>query len=371
MQTSIVHVMGWVSQQRGSFERFLERLSARCETEGAKTHLVFPSRPASDAFVQNVRADIHIVPLARHPLDRTAINGLRDVLQRTGATHVHAHFGLDAMIAMQVAKRAGIGRRFLTKHILPGNSKLTLAGPRHRWLARQAEVFFAVSDRVADALLAHGIPREKVVRVYLGVDTEAYRPDPARRAAARAMLGLGDERVVLCTSHLREGKGVELLPGLAAGLAADPGNVVVLHAGGGALRESIEAAAAAIPNHPLRLLGVRQDIPELLAAADVFVFPTTGNEGLPLGPVEAMAAGLPIVATTVSDLPRITGDAMHLIPPSDAEALLAACRMLLRDRAAATALGERARTAARERFSVDAAVEAHVARYFGPVHRQE
>jgi glycosyltransferase involved in cell wall biosynthesis len=79
-----------------------------------------------------------------------------------------------------------------------------------------------------------------------------------------------------------------------------------------------------------------------------------------------MAAGLPIVATTVSDLPRITGDAMHLIPPCDAEALLTACRMLLRDHAAAAALGERACNAARERFSVDAAVEAHVARYFGP-----
>lgn len=364
MQPSIVHVMGWVSQQRGSFERFLERLAARCESEGARTHLVFPSRPASDAFVENVRADIHIVPLARHPFDRRAIGGLRDVMRSTSATHVHAHFGLDAMLAMLVAKRAGVQRRFLTKHILPGDSKLTLAGPRHRWLARQAEVFFAVSDRVADALLAHGIPREKVVRVYLGVDTDAYRPDPARRAAARAMLGLRDERVVLCTSHLREGKGVEFLPGLAAGLADDPGNVVVLHAGGGVLREQVESAAAAIPGHPLRLLGVRQDIPELLSAADVFVFPTTGNEGLPLGPVEAMAAGLPIVATTVSDLPHIVGDAMHLIPPGDAEALLLACRTLLADRAAATALATRARDAARDRFSVEAAVEAHVSRYF-------
>jgi glycosyltransferase involved in cell wall biosynthesis len=363
-QATIVHVMGWVSQQRGSFERFLERLAARCEQEGARTHLVFPARPASDEFVQNVRADIHIVPLARHPFDRTAIHGLRDVLARTGATHVHAHFGLDAIIAMQVAKRAGVARRFLTKHILPGNSRLTLAGLRHRWLARNAEVFFAVSDRVADALLAHGIPREKVVRVYLGVDTEAYRPDPARRAAARAMLGIGGERVVLCTSHLREGKGVELLPGLAAGLAQNPGDVAVLHAGGGPLRDSIEVAAAAIPSRPLRLLGVRQDIPELLAAADLFVFPTTGNEGLPLGPIEAMAAGLPIVATTVSDLPRVAGDAMHLVPPSDAEALLKACRLLLANDADARALGNRARKAAEERFSVDAAVEAHVARYF-------
>jgi len=248
---------------------------------------------------------------------------------------------------------------------VPGTSKLTLAGPRHRWLAAQADVFFAVSDRVAAALLALGVPPEKVVRVYLGVDIDAYRPTPERRAAARTMLGLADERVVLCTSHLREGKGVELLPPLAAGLAEDPGNVKVIHAGGGVLRESIERAAAALPNHPLQLLGVRQDIPDLLASADLFVFPTTGNEGLPLGPVEAMAAGLPIVASAVSDLPAIAGDALHLVPPGDAAALLDACRMLLADRNRAAALGQRAQDAARARFSVEAAVDAHMARYLG------
>ncbi|MFP5248019.1 MAG: glycosyltransferase family 4 protein, partial [Thermoanaerobaculia bacterium] len=284
--SAIVHVMGWVSQQHGSFERFLERLTARCAAEGLESHLVFPAPPASETFAKNVQAQIHIVPLARHPLDRTAWRGLRAVLDRTRATHVHAHFGLDAMLAMQVASSA---RRFLTKHIVPGQSKLTLSGPRHRWLASRAEVFFAVSDRVAQALLALGVPPRKVLRVYLGVDTNAYAPTPERRARARQMLGITNEKVVLCTSHLREGKGVELLPPLAAAL---PPNVRVIHAGGGVLRETIEREAAALPGRPLQLLGVREDIPDLLAAADLFVFPTTGNEGLPLGPIEAMAAGL-------------------------------------------------------------------------------
>nr|MDQ3283077.1 glycosyltransferase [Acidobacteriota bacterium] len=351
-------VMGWVSQQYGSFERFIERLCARCEREGFQSHLVFPATPASSEFVRNVRAQIHVLPLARHPFDPRAWGGLRKIFRATNATHVHAHFGLDAMLAMAVARSLRIRRRFLTKHIVPGTSKI--ASLRHRWLAAQADVFFAVSDRVANALLDLGVAKEKVVRVYLGVDTNAYRPTPERRAAARAMLGIGNEQVIVCTSHLREGKGVELLPPLAAGLAQNPGNVRVIHAGGGPLREQIESESV---NIPLQLLGVRQDIPDLLAAGDLFVFPTTGNEGLPLGPVEAMAAGLPIVASAVSDLPAIAGDALRLVPPGDIQALLTACRELLANHDAARTLGDSAQRAAVERFSVDAAVEAHMARY--------
>ncbi len=361
MKGTIVHVMGWPSQQHGSFERFLERLAARCEAEGFETHLVFPARPVSDAFVAGARATFHQVPLARHPLDLRAWSGLRAVLKRVAATHVHAHFGLDAIMTMAVARLLGVPRRFLTKHIVPGKGKFSSV--RHRWLAAQSEVFYAVSDLVAKSLLALGVPEDKVVRVYLGVDPNAYRPTAARRAAARAMLGVGDARVVLCTSHLREGKGVELLPPLAAALAQNPGNVRVFHAGDGPLRQSLEDAAASIPGRPLQLLGLRQDIPELLAAADLFVFPTTGDEGLGLGVVEAMAASLPIVATRVSDLPAIAGDALQLVPPGDVDALVAACRDLLADRDAAAALGNRASEAATARFSVDAAVEAYLARY--------
>jgi glycosyltransferase involved in cell wall biosynthesis len=362
MKGSIVHVMGWPSQQHGSFERFLERLAVRCEAEGYETHLVFPARPVSDAFVRGAHATFHEVPLARHPLDLRAWRGLRAVLKSVRATHVHAHFGLDAIITMAVARLLRVPRRFLSKHIVPGTGRVSSL--RHRWLAAQAEVFFAVSDLVARSLLALRVPPGKVERVYLGVDTTAYQTTPERRAAARALLGVGDdERIVLCASHLREGKGVELLPALAAALAQNPGNVRVLHAGDGPLRESLERAATEIPGRPLQLLGLRQDIPELLAAADLFVFPTTGDEGLGLGVIEAMAAGLPIVATRVSDLPAIAGDALCLVAPGNAEELIAACRKLLADSDAAAELRVRARDAATTRFSVDAAVEAYLARY--------
>ncbi|MDQ5809101.1 MAG: hypothetical protein M3320_10535, partial [Actinomycetota bacterium] len=69
---SIVHVMGWRSQQYGSFERFLVKVARECAARGAETHLVFPEPPAAEAFVHDVEAQVHLVPLARHPFDPRA-----------------------------------------------------------------------------------------------------------------------------------------------------------------------------------------------------------------------------------------------------------------------------------------------------------
>ncbi|HEX2086925.1 MAG TPA: glycosyltransferase family 4 protein [Solirubrobacteraceae bacterium] len=362
---SIVHVMGWRSQQYGSFERFLVAVARECSARGARTHLVFPEAPAAEAFARDVDATLHRVPLARHPADPRALRGLAGVLRETRATHLHAHFGLDAYLALAVARRAGVERRFTTKHATPGTSRLTLAPARHRWLARQVEVMFAVSDRVRADLVALGVPAEKVVVSYLGVDPEAYRPDDGRRAAARAALGVGEqERMVLSTSHLRPGKGVELLPELAAQLARDPGRTVVVAAGDGPLRPQLEREASALAGR-LRLVGVREDVPDLLAAADVFVFPTTGAEGLPLGPIEALASGTPVVATSVSDLAALAARAALIVPPGDVEALVAACRRVLADPALASDVGARGRALVAERLDVAAAARLHVERYLG------
>ncbi|HEX8082724.1 MAG TPA: glycosyltransferase family 4 protein [Solirubrobacteraceae bacterium] len=362
---SIVHVMGWRSQQYGSFERFLVAVARECSARGADTHLVFPEPPAASAFVSDVDATFHEVPLARHPLDPRALRGLRRVFRETGATHVHAHFGLDAYLALAVARRAGVRRRFTTKHATPGTSKLTLAAARHRWLARQVETMFTVSDRVRTDLIALGVPPEKTVVSYLGVDVDAYRPDPQRRAAARAGLGLAeDERLVLSTSHMRPGKGVELLPRLAEELRREPGHTVVAAAGDGPLRAELERAATTLDGG-LRVLGVRHDVPELLAAADVFVFPTTGAEGLPLGPMEALASTTPVVATSVSDLATLAAGAALIVPPGDASALTDACRRLLADPALAAEIGARGRALVAERMDVSAAAALHVRHYLG------
>lgn len=362
----IVHVMGWRSQQYGSFERFIVALAQRCTEVGIETHLVFQEPPASAAFIADVNAEIHVVPSAHQVGDPQHVLRTNRLLRQLRPTHLHAHFGYDSYNALAIARLLGIPRRFTTKHIVPSSSRWDFPGPRHRWLARQVEVFWAVSHWVADHLLALGVPEEHLEVCYLGVDPTAYQPDPELRARTRTALGIGKQtQIVLSASHLRPGKGTELLPRLAAEITEGPDDVVLLAAGDGPLRRRLqnEAQALEITEDRLRLLGVREDIPALLAAADLFVFTTQANEGMPLGVLEALASGTPTVACAVSDLALLPDDALALVPQGDAGALASACRALLSDRAAATTLGARGRELAIERFSVGHAVDVHVRRY--------
>jgi glycosyltransferase involved in cell wall biosynthesis len=354
--------MGWRSQQYGSFERFLVALSRRSESLGMATHLVFNEPVASEAFVSDVHADVHVARSPANPLDPRFAAGLGRLLRRIRPTYLHVHFGTDAYHTLAVASAAGVPRRFATKRIVPAPSYVS--GLRHRWLASRVERFFTVSARVKRALEALGVPSSKLEVCYHGVDPDAYRPDPDARRRTREALGISeDARVVLSTSHLRPGKGVEVLPTLAAELSERPGGVVVLAAGGGPLVEELrgEAGRLGLADDTLRFLGVREDIPDLLAAADLHLFPTSGTEGLGSSPIEALAAGVPVVATAVSDMEELISDVAKVVPPGDHEAIIAACQEVLEaDRAE---LGRRGRELVAERLNVHRAAQQHIEAY--------
>lgn len=351
--------MGWRSQQYGSFERFLVALADRCQRDGASTTLVFQAPPVSTAFLEQVAADVVVLPGALTPADPRFARALARLLHERSASHLHAHFGSDAYASVAVARALGVRRRFTTKHITPAEGAISAL--RHRVLAAQVETFFTVSESVRQRVVGLGVPERKVVLCRLGVDVSAYRPGPDAGIAVRRQLGLvPGQRLVLSTSHLRPGKGVELLPLLAADLH----DVTVVLAGDGPLRPWLAAEAARLGLGPrLRLLGVRQDVPDLLAAADLVVFPTTANEGLPLGPLEAVAAGVPLVASAVSDLPGLFGGLVDLVPPGSFEALRDACRHVLADPAAALLRAEAAAAHLARELSVHQAAEVHAERY--------
>ncbi len=114
----------------------------------------------------------------------------------------------------------------------------------------------------------------------------------------------------------------------------------LLIAGEGSLRPQLEKHSG------VTLLGVRSDIPELMADADVFAL-SSDYEGHPVALLEAMAAGLPVVATAVGGVPEIVGDAGLLVPPRDIEAFRNALVQLQRDPSLREELSRRARERAR------------------------
>jgi glycosyltransferase involved in cell wall biosynthesis len=168
--------------------------------------------------------------------------------------------------------------------------------------------------------------------------------------------------VVLAVGRLAPQKGfATLLAAAARWQGRDPCPVVAL-AGRGPLDQALRAAADA-DGIRMRFLGQREDVPALLAAADVVVVPSLW-EGQPLIVQEALRAGRPLVASRTGGIPDLTGqDGAVLVPPGDAAALAEAVLSVLDDPALAARLSAAARDRAAALPSQAAAVDAALALY--------
>jgi glycosyltransferase involved in cell wall biosynthesis len=224
-----------------------------------------------------------------------------------------------------------------------------------RWAARVV----AVSGAVRDAWTAAGLSPERVVVVPNGVDLAEGRaaPGAAERRAVRRELGVAEGTPLVATvSVLRPGKGLEVLVAAAPAVLAAHPRARFAVVGDGPARPELEArTAAGGVGEALAWTGFRRDVPALLAAADLFVLPSL-DDAFPTAILEAMAAGLPVVATRAGGIPEIVDDGATglLVPPGDAAALARAVSALLADPAARRALGEAGRRRAGERFSTAA-----------------
>ncbi len=239
---------------------------------------------------------------------------------------------------------------------LHGSDVFLAEKPGVRALARRtlarSRLLTGCSPELVDRMCALGFPAERSRVIPYGVDVTAFSPDPARRGIWREKLGVPDgSPLLLGVGRMATKKGfqilLEALPGL---LAARPDAHVVI-AGAGDLWERFSALAAQWPGR-LHLPGqvLRDTLPDLYRAADLFVMPAVhdarGNvDGLPNVILEAMASGLPVVASGISGIPLAVEDGTtgRLVPEKDPGRLLAALLELLGDPGRARAMGERGR----------------------------
>ncbi|GAB3685618.1 glycosyltransferase family 4 protein [Angustibacter aerolatus] len=254
----------------------------------------------------------------------------------------------------------------LLAHGIAGSPVRAATAVLERLVARGADVALGVSGDLEQRL------RD------LGAADVGHAVVPAPRAlrpvstpeATRSGLGLDGEQVVLCVARLAEQKGLPLLLDAVARVEAADGAFTVLVAGDGPLRERLQARVDA-EALPVRLLGWRDDVADLLTVADVVVSSAVW-EGQPIAVQQALQAGCPVVATDVGGTAEVTGDAAELVPAGDPEALAEVLARLLRDPAARAELGERAARRAAElpddAAARDAAVEVyrHVVSREGP-----
>jgi glycosyltransferase involved in cell wall biosynthesis len=299
---------------------------------------------------------------------------LRHALGRRRYDLVHAHWIVpNGVIAAGVCggRGGGEGGRVPLAIGLHGSDVFLAEKPGVRHLARRAlaraRLLTGCSPELVDRVRAlggpAGFPAERSRVIPYGVDVAAFSPAPERRGIWRAKLGIPDGApLVLGVGRMATKKGfqvlLEALPGL---LAAQPEAHVVL-AGGGDLLERFTTVAREWPGR-VHLPGavLRDTLPDLYRAADLFVLPAVhdakGNvDGLPNVILEAMASGLPVVASGISGIPLAVEDGRTglLVPEKDPPRLLAALLRLLGDRNAAREMGERGRRKAVAELTWDA-----------------
>lgn len=227
-----------------------------------------------------------------------------------------------------------------------------------RALAPRTDLALAVSEYARRfAVEVQGLPPERTRVVHSPVDLSCFSPaSPEERAVYRSELGLADhERAVVCVTRFHPVKGVDVLLESWRGIVAEVPAARLLLAGEGPLREELERMAERTGVvETVRFLGYRQDVRAFLSAGDLAVIPSR-SEGFCLAGLEALACGVPVVATRVGGNPELVRDGENgvLVEPEDPTALAAAIVRLLADEALRNRLAGRARESVR-RYGLDA-----------------
>ncbi len=242
----------------------------------------------------------------------------------------------------------------------PVSGKIRLAMMR-RW----ATGFVSISDDISAELQGVGMDAAKLWDIPNGVDLDLFRPaTPEDRHALRAQYGLPDAPLVMFTGRLAHVKGLDvLLNAWKQTLEQVPAARLVL-VGEGEERVALEQQARQLGiAEKIIFFGGTTEVATVLRTADVFVL-CSRTEGLPVALLEAMATGLPVVATNVGGMAQILrdGKTARLVPVEDANALGRGLADALTLPDAAT-WGQNARAQVAAEFSLDTVAERHIAMY--------
>jgi glycosyltransferase involved in cell wall biosynthesis len=355
----------------GGAERVVVYLVSWLAMRGIDNVVLLPARGEGwlAAQLPQERVQVVPVPLLGVPV-RTSFRLICDVLRAHQPAVAHSHEFTMGVLGGVAGWRLGIPH-VLTMH---GGRYYTTRLHRRLALALSATLsasVVAVSQTVAAQLAQDLIPRPR--RMQLIPNGIPDIPDVP--PALRQELGVPtNAKLIVTVGNLYAVKGhADLLKAFAAVASRVPWPLHLAIAGRGPEEAALRALARSLSLvDRFHLLGARDDIPNVLRSADVFVLPSH-SEGLPLALLEAMRAGRPIVASAVGEIPTALqhGAAGLLTPPGDVSGLAAALRHLVMDPATARALAERARTIAAEQYTIERMAERYLALYQAAFNRQD
>ena len=342
----------------GGAERVVATLATTLRQAGHRVLVVLPANGDGWLEAQLRRSPGVSIAYFRlpRPVSIGAARQITGLVREFGAQLVHSHEFTMAVYGAVAARSARIPQ-LVTMHGSRYYAHRLRRRMAMRWVLRRSSLV-TVSANLAEHLSSDlGIPRSGIEIVANGVELRS-----GRREALRTELALGSsDTLLLAVGNLYPVKGHRYLIEAVAQIAARRSNVHLAIAGRGGEMSSLrtQAAAAGLDGR-VHFLGLRNDVPDLLAAADLFIHPSL-SEGLPIAVLEAMGAGRPIVATAVGDVPAALGggEAGVIVGPADTNALARAIEGLLSDPERAQLIQKRAHTRATDQYGVSRMVASY------------
>ena len=342
----------------GGGERYLELLFDRLDRSRYRALLICPEPGPFVGHMKERGVETHLVHLA--PLfNPMALWRLTRLLARERVTILQTH-GARANFYGRIAGRlAGVPVIISTVH---NSLKDYSARSLTRWFYATAlrltlslvHQIICVSDSTRRDLIDECPAAEaRTQTVYNGVDPSAF-PSQQDRQKVRQELRITQGPVLVVIARLTEQKGHRYLLQALPDLLKTCPHLCCVFVGEGELHDTLRRMAIDLGvEGACRFLGVRDDIADILAAADLFVLPSL-SEGFPFVLLEALAMGRPVIASRVNGVSELIEDHKTglLVPPRDSQALARAIREMLSDPAAASKMGAVGRAVVRERFTV-------------------
>lgn len=341
----------------GGAERVVTDLADALVSDGCEVMLVYLTGPLE------VRPRSHEVAIVSLEMDsaRDIFSGyqkLRGIVRDFKPDIVHSHMFHATMLARSLRLSMSVSRLISTMHTgHPGNRRIRALA--YRITDRLTDISTNVSCEAVDAFVAsRAVPAGRMVAIHNGIDVEKFQHSTAKRTKVRQELGVGEDcRLFLAVGRLNWSKDYSNLFHALTRMPSDLDFKLVI-AGGGPLRAQLDDLVGSLGlSSRVEFLGIRQDVPDVMCAADVFVLPSIW-ESFGLVVAEAMACECVVVATDSGGIREVLGNAGFLVPTRDptalAEALLAASSLPDRD---AIELGRAARRRIVNTYSFDRSME--------------
>jgi glycosyltransferase involved in cell wall biosynthesis len=357
MNMVIVHLLA--SPFLGGIERQVLGLASTLPESYRTVFLSFAERGLARPFLAQARHDgFEAVELKQNaPRWRLAAQEVACHLRRVGAAVLCCSGYKSDLIGWLAARRLGIPAVCISHGWTAATFRVRINEAADRLVMRCMDRIVCVSEGQAVKVRRSGIPEGRIEVIRNAIRASAFdRPDPAYRALLQGLFPVPPRIVVGGAGRFSPEKGYgQLVEAAALVTRSDPGIGFVLF-GDGPLRHDIVRQIAALGlERRCVLAGFRTDLDRFLPHLSMLA-QSSFTEGLPVVVLEALAAGVPVVATAVGGTPEViaSGETGYLVPPGQPEALAQRILDLARDDAGRQAMGERARKHVRENFTLEA-----------------